>query len=111
MLHAEVMYLLLLVLALPWLLQLYPVCDQLQLLTSNLAGHVHMLLLLVVVVVVAVTSSCLHSLGCSQLREASGDARLMNPIAFAESHPQCERNPQVRTGVAVRDSARLVCVC
>lgn len=32
---------------------------------------------------------------CLHRREASGDARLMNPIAFAESHPQCERNAQV----------------
>ena len=28
------------------------------------------------------------------IREASGDARLMNPIAFAESHPDCEVNAQ-----------------
>jgi hypothetical protein len=29
------------------------------------------------------------------IRSASGDARLMNPIAFAESHPGCRRNAQV----------------
>ncbi|KAF6261121.1 hypothetical protein COO60DRAFT_810164 [Scenedesmus sp. NREL 46B-D3] len=28
------------------------------------------------------------------IRSASGDARLMNPIAFAESHPGCRRNAQ-----------------
>lgn len=34
------------------------------------------------------------------IRSASGDARLMNPISFAESHPGCMRNGQVgREGV------------
>eukprot|EP00878_Enallax_costatus_P024652 GHUV01026328.1.p1 GENE.GHUV01026328.1~~GHUV01026328.1.p1 ORF type:complete len:361 (+),score=105.02 GHUV01026328.1:53-1084(+) len=28
------------------------------------------------------------------IRSASGDARLMNPISFAESHPACRRNGQ-----------------
>jgi len=30
------------------------------------------------------------------IREASGDARLMNPIAFVETHPACRRNAQAR---------------
>ncbi len=30
------------------------------------------------------------------IRAASGDARLMNPIAYVDSHPACKRNEQVR---------------
>lgn len=29
------------------------------------------------------------------IRNASGDARLMNPTAFVESHPDCRTNPEV----------------
>jgi hypothetical protein len=35
------------------------------------------------------------------IRSASGDARLMNPIAFAESHPGCRRNAQVRSSSVI----------
>jgi hypothetical protein len=31
------------------------------------------------------------------IRNASGDARLMNPIAYVESHPDCPRNEQVHS--------------
>lgn len=31
----------------------------------------------------------------SVIRQASGDARLMNPMAFLETHPACKRNAQV----------------
>lgn len=44
------------------------------------------------------------------VRNASGDARLMNPIAYVESHPACQRNEQVRRAPPCRFAwGRLPC--